>query len=602
MTRKDPKATDLPYLTRIQWPTKDRFAIERAMIQAGGHIQGVGEGIAYHYKAAIAALWPHFEWHRWSHLLIESFAENKEIAVQGPASSGKTYCASAFGLCTFWVWPKGTSIVISSTTKEGLQIRIWGAIKELYNTAREIRDGLPGRMIESKFMLTSATTGEDDDLAQDFRDGIIGVACKVGGTFVGISNYVGLKNERVMLIADEASLMGKGFLDSVANLRKNPSFKFIAMGNPKETTDALGVAAEPAAEIGGWSSYDATPKTQTWRTRAKGGLGVQLCGYDSPNYDYPAGVNPFKGLITPEHIENDFAYYGETSLQFSMMDLGVMPRDASTRRVITTLICEQRQAFDQPTWGDGKTIDLVSLDPAYKGIGGDRCVLTPLRMGVDPMGKWLLAFSGPQILVPIDAGSRATSEEQISYFVRDYCVGRGIPPENFALDGTMAGTLVSTMCQIWSPAIVVVTFGGQPPDRLIRAGDPKKENEAYGKMVSALWFASYYLIDAGQLRGVSREAVEEASMREWKVNSNQSSRRQDPVIDVEPKEDMKKRMGRSPDLWDSFVAGLELARRRGLVIGGGPRITGTSLKPPEWATRKRKAIQALNRNHSLTYK
>jgi hypothetical protein len=166
----------------------------------------------------------------------------------------------------------------------------------------------------------------------------------------------------------------------------------------------------------------------------------------------------------------------------------------------------------------------------------------------------------------------------------------------------MAGTLVSTMCQIWSPAIVVVTFGGQPPDRLIRAGDPKKENEAYGKMVSALWFASYYLIDAGQLRGVSREAVEEASMREWKVNSNQSSRRQDPVIDVEPKEDMKKRMGRSPDLWDSFVAGLELARRRGLVIGGGPRITGTSLKPPEWATRKRKAIQALNRNHSLTYK
>lgn len=602
MIRKDPKATDLPYLSRIEWPTKDRFAIERAMIRAGGYIQGVGEGIAYHYKAAIAALWPHFEWHRWSHLLIESFAENKEIPVQGPASSGKTYCASAFGLCTFWVWPTGTSIVISSITKEGLQIRIWGAIKELYNAARELRESLPGRMIESKFMLTSATTGEDDELAQDFRDGIIGVACKVGGTFVGISNYVGLKNDRVMLIADEASLMGKGFLDSVANLRKNPSFKFIAMGNPKETTDALGVAAEPAADIGGWSSYDASPKTQTWKTRAKGGLAVQLCGYDSPNYDYPPGVNPFKGLITPEHIENDLAYYGETSLQFSMMNLGIMPRDASTRRVITTLICEQRQAFDQPTWGDGKTIDLVSLDPAYKGIGGDRCVLTPLRMGIDPMGKWLLAVNGPQILVPLDAGSRATSEEQIAYFVRDYCVSRGIPPENFALDGTMAGTLVSTMCQVWSPAIVVVTFGGQPPDRLIRAGDPKKENEAYGKMVSALWFASYYLIDAGQLRGISREAVEEASMREWKVNSNQSARRQDPVIDVEPKEDMKKRMGRSPDLWDSFVAGLELARRRGLTIGGGPRITGTSLKPPEWATRKRKAIQALNRNHSLTYK
>jgi hypothetical protein len=601
MIRRDPKATDLPYLTRLNWPTRDRFIIERTMIQHGGKLHGLGEGLAYHYKAAITALWPHFDWHRWSHLLIESFAENDEVPVQGPASSGKTYCASAFGLCTFWVWPTGTSIVMSSTTKDGLQIRIWGAIKELYNKARARRDWLPGRLIESKFMLTSATTGEDDDQAQDFRDGLIGVACKVGGTFVGLSNYVGLKNDRVMLIADEASLMGRGFLDSVANLRKNPSFKFFCMGNPKETTDALGAAAEPAAELGGWSSYDSSPRTQTWKTRAKRGLAVQLCGYDSPNYDYPRGLNPYKGLITPEQIENDLAYYGESSLQFSMMNLGVMPRDASTRRVITMLICEQRQAFDPPVWGDGKVTKLASLDPAYKGIGGDRCVLTLLQMGRDRAGKWILAFDGPQILVPLDAGSRATSEEQIVYFVRDYCVARGIPPENFALDATMAGTLVSAFAQVWSPAVAAITFGGKPPERLIRSGDPKKENEAYGKMVSALWFASYYLVDAGQLRGAPREAVEEASMREWKVNSNQSARRQDPVIDVEPKDDMKKRMGRSPDLWDSFVAGLELARRLGFVIGGGPGLPLTQLKLPDWALRKRKAMRQAMEQHALTY-
>lgn len=602
MTWKDPKATDLPYLTRLKWPTKDRFKIEKAMIRAGGKVGGYGEGLAYHYKAAMAALWPTFDWHRWSHLLIEKFADYEEIPVQGPGSSGKTFCASAFALVTFWIWPTGTSIVISSTTKEGLQIRIWGAIKELYNKARERRDDLPGRLIESKFMLTSASTGEDDDLAQDFRDGIIGVACKVGGTFVGLSNYVGLKNDRVMLIADEGSLMGRGFLDSIANLRKNPSFKFIVMGNPKDPTDALGSAAEPAAELGGWTGYDSTPKTQTWKTRAKRGMAVQLCGYDSPNYDYPRGLNPFKGLITPEQIENDLAYYGETSLQFSMMNLGVMPKDASSRRVITKLLCEQRQAFDPPIWGDGKVTDLVSLDPAYRGVGGDRCVLTPLRLGMDSMGKWLLAFNGPQILVPLDAGSREVAEEQIVYFCKSHCETKGIPPDCFVLDGTFAGTLVSSFGKIWSPAVCVVTFGGKPPERPTRSGDPKLESEAYGKMVSALWFASHYAIDAGQIRGAPREAVEEASMREWKVNSNQSSRRHDPVIDVEPKEDMKKRMGRSPDLWDSFVAGLELARRKGFVIGGGPRIATNTLKLPEWTVRKRKTLHNAMKNHTLTYK
>lgn len=599
MSVKDPKGRNFPYLVELDWGRRSRWEIERTMILQGGEVHGLGEGLAHHYKAAISALWPHFQWHRWSHLLIESFVTKSEVAVQGPASSGKTYCSAAFGLITFWLWPTGTSIVMSSTTKEGLQLRIWGAIKELYNAANQLQRGLPGRLIESRYMLTAADKGSDEAQAEDFRDGIIGVACKVGGTFVGLSNYVGLKNDRVMLIADEASLMGRGFLDSIANLRKNPVFKFICMGNPKETNDALGIAAEPAADLGGWSGYDPSPRTQSWRTRAKDGLAIQLCGYDSPNYDFPRGRNPYKGLITPEQIENDLAYYGETSLQFSMMNLGIMPRDASSRRVITTLLCEQRQAFDAPVWGDGKTVEVVSLDPAYRGIGGDRCVLTHLKFGKNVSGNWQLAFASPQVLVPIDAGSRATAEEQIAYFVRDWCVVRMIPPENFGLDATMAGTLVSAFAQIWSPSIVAITFGGKPEDRPIRAGDAKLESEAYGKMVSALWFASYYAIDAGQVRGAPRDAVEEAAMREWKVNSTQSSRRQDPVIDVEPKEDMKKRMGRSPDLWDSFVTGLELARRRGFVIGGGPQVSINTRKPPEWALRKRKALQVLSAKQSL---
>ncbi len=265
------------------------------------------------------------------------------------------------------------------------------------------------------------------------------------------------------------------------------------------------------------------------------------------------------------------------------------------------LLCEQRMAFDLPVWGDGKTTDIASLDPAYKGIGGDRCVLRHLRFGKDPMGRQILSGVGNPIMVPLDGSSRATSEEQIAYYVRDFCVGKNIPPENFALDATMAGTLVSAIGQIWSPSFVAITCGGKPQDRPIRSGDTKLESEAYGKMVSALWFASYYTVEGGQLRGVTREEVEEASMREWKLNNNQSARRQDPVIDVEPKEDMKKRMGRSPDLWDSFVIGLELARRRGFVIGGGPALPINTRKAPEWALRKRDSMKTLAQRHTLVY-
>ena len=596
-TWPNPSKTDYPYLTKLKWNTIDRFQIEATMIRNGGKLRGYGEGIDFHYRAAIAALWPDFQWHRWAHLLTWAFAGNDEVAVLGPASSGKTYCAAAYALTTFFVWPTGTSIIMSSTTKEGLELRVWGAVKKLYNAARRKREFLPGHMIQSRTTLSGAP---EDEEAKDFRDGIIGVACRVGGTFVGISNYVGVKNDRLVLIADEASLMGRGFLDSLSNIRKGAKkrFQFICMGNPKDRTDALGVAAEPSVEFGGWEGYDGAARTQAWPTRAKRGIAIQICGYDSPNYDFPRGQNPWSGIITPEHIEADLDYYGENTLQFSMMNLGIMPKDASSRRVITMQIAEQRNCFDDVVWGSGKIFHGAGLDPAYRGTGGDRCVLTPFAFGDDRDGILRLLLS-PQVIVPINPSSHDTPEEQIAIFCRDHCVPLGIAPENFGFDSTGRGSLAIAFAQLWSPDVVPVEFGGPAPDRAIRDGDTKKESEVYAKMVSALWFASYNVMETGQLRGVSREAVEEGCLREWGMTKNLGGKKA-PLTDVEPKDKTKARMGRSPDLWDSVCVAIEVARRRGFVIRSGQAgIRNPSRKPPEWLVRLAQSHQKLRKEHSL---
>lgn len=596
-TWPNPSRTDYPYLTKLKWNTIDRFQIEATMIRNGGKLRGYGEGIDFHYRAAIAALWLDFQWHRWAHLLTWAFAGNDEVAVLGPASSGKTYCAAAYALTTFFVWPTGTSIIMSSTTKEGLELRVWGAVKKLYNAARRKREFLPGHMIQSRTTLSGAP---EDEEAKDFRDGIIGVACRVGGTFVGISNYVGVKNDRLVLIADEASLMGRGFLDSLSNIRKGAKkrFQFICMGNPKDRTDALGVAAEPSVEFGGWEGYDGAARTQAWPTRAKRGIAIQICGYDSPNYDFPRGQNPWSGIITPEHIEADLDYYGENTLQFSMMNLGIMPKDASSRRVITMQIAEQRNCFDDVVWGSGKIFRGAGLDPAYRGTGGDRCVLTPFAFGEDRDGILRLLLS-PQVIVPINPSSHDTPEEQIAIFCRDHCVPLGIAPENFGFDSTGRGSLAIAFAQLWSPDVVPVEFGGPAPDRAIRDGDTKKESEVYAKMVSAIWFASYNVMETGQLRGVSREAVEEGCLREWGMTKNLGGKKA-PLTDVEPKDKTKARMGRSPDLWDSVCVAIEVARRRGFVIrSGSAGIRNPSRNPPEWLIRLAQSHQKLRKEHSL---
>ena len=584
---------------QLKWQHSDPYLIHKAFYKEGGYLtfKGVtyGEGAWFHFKAMVTALWPKFQWHRWSELLLKTYVENLEVGVMGPGSSGKTYCSAAFALASYYTWPTGTTVMMSSTTRNGLQLRVWGAIKELHRAAKERRKYLPGRVVDSGFRLTSLPENQDPGEGVDFRDGVIGIACKSGSTFVGLSNYVGLKNERVILIADEASLMERGFLDAIANLRKNPVFRLIAMGNPKDTTDALGCICEPHPSMGGWAGLDMKEETRTWQTRARNGIAVQLCGYDTPNADYPRGVNPYRGLITPEQIEADLEQYGRDSLQFAMMNLGIMPRDGAARRVITVSLCEQNMAFEEPVWhSTDRMVRVVGIDAAYSGVGGDRCPLIDLKFGADRDGNQIIAFAEPVTIVPVNIKLNQQPEEQIVEFAMEYCKSRGIPPENVGFDSTGRGTLMSAFARLWSPAVRAIEFGGKPTDRPVRFGSDQTEAEQYGKQVTALWYASRLVIEGRQMRSLPREVAEEGCLREWTTGKSGK-------IDVEPKDITKERMGRSPDLYDAFVVAVEVARKSGFVIAAGHRVGIVKRKTPSWLSKLSKRTSGTLASHRLEY-
>ncbi len=60
------------------------------------------------------------------------------------------------------------------------------------------------------------------------------------------------------------------------------------------------------------------------------------------------------------------------------------------------------------------------------------------------------------------------------------------------------------------------------------------------------------------MRGLTEDVMMEFAAREWGFQGGR--------IQVEPKDRMKIKIGRSPDLADSVVCGVEGARRRGFVI------------------------------------
>lgn len=563
----------------LDWPElMHPLAIEMAMIKRGGTVTRkdgkiAGNGLLWHWKRAHEIIWPEKKWHRWNELQTQCYLDYRVEVVIGPASSGKTHTASTDVLFDYYLYPSCTSVIICSTTKERLQDRIFGEIKKYHRMALERVDWLPGHLIEGRLRIVTDPKNEIEE-GRDFRNGIIGVACKKGETYVGISEFAGIKNKRVRLVGDELSLLPRAFVDAISNLDKNEDFKCVGLGNPKETSDALGVLAEPAPDLGGWDGgVDQRASTKTWRIRRPEGICVQLVGSDSPNLDGKLGIP----LITQEQIQRDIDFYGTDSTWVAMMDEGRMPRGQGTHRVLTRQMCLKFHAMEQPVWRDSNIKRLAFMDAGY---GGDRCVFGELNWGKpsesdfgevaalgalasneapQPMNKQIIAIVDTLVVPVTSTADSDLPEDQIVRFVMETLSKRGIPLSDFVYEPGMRTKLTTAFNRLAGGIGEPIDCMGKAMDRPIALGQDVLCVNYYFNLVSQLWYQVRMCVESGQLRGLGESAMMEFCQREWGyVGANR--------IQVEPKDRMRLKSGRSPDESDAIAIGLEGAIRRGFNI------------------------------------
>jgi hypothetical protein len=108
-----------------------------------------------------------------------------------------------------------------------------------------------------------------------------------------------------------------------------------------------------------------------------------------------------------------------------------------------------------------------------------------------------------------------------------------------------------------------------------------------------LWFSIRYAVEAGQVRNLPEDVMEEGCKREWRlVRGNKK--------EVETKEEMKERTGQSPDLFDWLSIIVEMARRKGFQIS---RLANTEYDTPasEWMEKFHTQRKNLNRSAALDY-
>ena len=556
----------------LLWPAGlNDLEIELTCIRMGG--KGVydgapfGEGLYHHYKAAMSLCWPTDDWHRWAELFLREILANKITGILGSQNSGKTYSASKFALVDYWANPETTGILISSTDVRGLELRVWGTIKDLFNRAKDLwGDCLPGSVVDSLHAIT--TDKVDKTHGRVLKKGIICIPCLQSGRYVGLGKYVGFKMPRVRLIADEAQFMGPNFLDAISNLAGNPDFKAVIMGNPLDPLDPLGMACEPE---GGWAGLPEPSKTTVWKTKFMHGKCINFVGTDSPNFDPPITDPPrYRYMISKGALDEVVAFWGDDSQEFWSQIKGVMKTGLMARRVITPDLCREHHALEKAYWADTKHTRIYAIDAAYSAVGGDRCVGGWAEFGESADGEQILRIDRP-FIIPIKVTSKFSPEDQIAEFVQTHSELAGVPSTDIFYDSTGRGTLGPAFARRFKDKVPVpVEFGGRPTERPVRHdlfitvnGEKRLQTcrEYYLDFVSELWFSSRYIIECDQMRELPEDVMREGCSREYgRVRSNK--------IFVESKHDPKarERMRRSPDLYDWLVTICEGARQRGFRI------------------------------------
>jgi hypothetical protein len=552
----------------------DPVKIEFEMIRSDGVVtmdgKQYGNGLLSHLLAARKMIWPERYCHRWTELMYSEFVKNDLTVLLGSASAQKTSHAVEFCLLNYWARPENTLVILSTVNMDKLDIGVYAELTMLWKSGRDRFPWLAGNLLSHKRAITTDSLEEDG--MRDFRKGVIARPCYTGGRWVGLGILAGTKQDYIFYVADELQFMQEAFSASWPHLFSNGQVKIIGSGNPKhDPDDELGKTAEPKD---GWASHPEPQKTEVWDTKFMGGRCINLVGTDSPNFDVPDGhPEPYKRLIGPKFAKRIAHDFGVDSFEYYRLVKGVMKVSFAMSRVITRQLCRDHHALEKAEWADTKRQRVYFLDPSYGGE--DRCVGGCLEWGKGVNGLTLIRVVGYRAYF-FKLNTEKEIEDQIADLLAEELHAYGIESTDTFYDSTGKGTLGSAFARkFYDKAPVAIDSGAQPTldpvrsDLFVYEKDGTKRlktcREHYSKFVSQLWFNVRYCIEADQMRELPQDMMVEGCARIYEmVGGNKIE--VEPKSDPKKKEDLKRRLGKSPDLFDALAIGVEGARRRGFVI------------------------------------
>lgn len=480
--------------------------------------------------------------HEWSEEIIWECLNNKYLSVGGAASSGKSHCLAGYGIVQWLSRPRDTMVLITSTSLREARKRVWGSVIRLLS----VIDGAPLNIRDS---IGSANYVDENGTTFDTA-GLSLIAAERSRTKEAIGKIIGIKQKRLILIADELGELSESIIHAaIANLSKNPYFQCVGLSNPSSRFDAFGIWSAPSS---GWESVDVMVD-YTWTTRW-GGKYIRLDGELNPNIK--AGYSKYAFMPSDEQLAEDRRLMGETSRLYYRMVRAVFfdsDEDDSIYSEADLIRCNAMKKIEFV----GRTDRVCGIDPAYTN-GGDATMLVFATIGMTSDGQPAIRFD-ESVKINDDITNKAVPRTyQIVELIKNECSKRRIPASNVAVDSTGAGApFCDVLAGEWSPDFLRVNFAGTASDKRVSQTTKLVGTDVYVNRVTELWFISKELMRNFQVYGVTSDMAKEMVSRRYEIVKGNGTR-----VKAESKGDLRARLGHSPDLTDAAFIAVDLARSR----------------------------------------
>lgn len=310
--------------------------------------------------------------------------------------------------------------------------------------------------------------------------------------------FQGIHAEYVLVILDEACGIPRQLWDAAQSLTSNDASRILAIGNPDDPTSYFATACASGA-------YQV----------------VHISAFDTPNFTgEPVGDVAARSLLSPAWVDKRRQEWGEDSPVYISKVLGQFPEE-TTDGVVPYAWAERCRRVEQQPAGE------IELGLDVSGGGADRTVVWA-RQGPRALGKWeWRGITDPKVLGEHVLDVIQQTEASL-----------------IKIDSIGVGWAVGGMLDIWHEQgehrCVVV------PVNVALAAD---DDQHFLNLRAELWWAAR---EASRTETWDLSVLDDDDMAELcAVKYHTINPRQ--RIQVESKEQLKKRLGKSPDSADALL-------------------------------------------------